>query len=366
MIRLKRSEGDSMKKNNLIFVIVNAYQSQQTRHAIKTALAAIITIVVYQFFDLPKGYWAVITTIIIMQSNIDSGSLEVTLKFSLQRIIGTVSGAIVGFSMLFLIDPTYLELLVIIFLVIFLGSFLVKVYSGFNLTGPTAAIILLLAHHEPFTKNIAFIRSVEIVLGVVIATLVTLFIWPYRVNDHLNNHRKKILCLISSQFAGLIPVCNEKIIENAWYKRQEKLITLVRKEKKYIKLLKKEQRTNQENRFNMDMRLVKFLSRLGETLPQLPKHYYQFPLLKTNTRSLITMLRKATKNLIKKNPKLKTFKKMTVYKYVKVFENFRAARRQSKDYNSIKEAYQIFTTSQALQECSEIIKTMYEELIQQQ
>jgi len=354
-----------MKKNNLFSAIVNTYQSQQTRHAIKTALAAIIAVIVYQFFDLPNGYWAVITTVIIMQSNMDSGSLEITLKFALQRLIGTVSGAIIGFAVLFLIDPTHWELLIIIFLIILLGSFLVNVYSGFNLAGPTAVIILLLAHHEPLSKNIAFIRSIEIFLGVIIAIVVTLFIWPYRVNDHLKSHRKKILSLISNQFADLIPTCNEKPIGNNWYKAQDKLIAFVRKEQKYIKILKKEQKIDQQNRFNMDIRLVKFLSRLGEALPKLPKSYYQFPSLKSNTLSIIAMFANATRNLAKKKPKPKAFKGKKVDVYVKTFEKFRLVRRQSQDYNSIKEAYQIFTTSQSLQECSEIIKTMYEELIDQ-
>ena len=90
-----------MKNYNMTAFLSQQYQSQQMRHAIKTSLAAVLAIIVYQYFHLPNGYWAVITAVVIMQSNIESGSYELTLKLALQRFVGTACGAVIGFVIIY-------------------------------------------------------------------------------------------------------------------------------------------------------------------------------------------------------------------------------------------------------------------------
>ena len=60
-------------------------------HSIRTAMAAVASLVVAKSFRLPEAYWAPITTLVITQS-----SLRETLSVSWQRFVGTALGAMVG------------------------------------------------------------------------------------------------------------------------------------------------------------------------------------------------------------------------------------------------------------------------------
>ena len=60
------------------------------KQAVKTAGAAVLSLYVCRWLGLPEGYWAVISAIIVMQSN-----LKTTLRDGLSRLAGTAIGAVV-------------------------------------------------------------------------------------------------------------------------------------------------------------------------------------------------------------------------------------------------------------------------------
>lgn len=62
-----------------------------TRQAIKTSVAGLISLLVTNLFHLPQGYWAAITALIVMQSNVGA-----TVSASRTRLAGTAVGAVVG------------------------------------------------------------------------------------------------------------------------------------------------------------------------------------------------------------------------------------------------------------------------------
>lgn len=347
--------------HNFVATIKAIYQSQQTRHAIKTALAAIIAVVIYQFFNMPKGYWAVVTAVIIMQSNMDSGSFEVTLKLATQRLVGTVSGAVVGFGLIFLINPNYWQLLVIIFVCILAASYLTKFYKGMTLAGPTAVIVLLLAHHAPITQSLAAMRTLEILLGVVVAIVVTVFVWPYQVTDHLKLNRIKRLGMLQQQFSELISVEDSKPLKADWENKQNKLIALVKDETSYVALAKKELKSHEQNKLRVELRLVKSLTRLGETLPDLPEGYWKSESLKASTQDLVASLASTVSSLSDKKhlKKEKAKMKKNSNAFLKEFKSFRSKYQKSKKSSfTIEEIYQIFTAYQSLQECVEMTEVL--------
>jgi uncharacterized membrane protein YccC len=61
------------------------------KHSIRTAVAAIVSLLVARLFHLAETYWAAISTLIVMQSN-----LGAALPISAQRFTGTAVGAIFG------------------------------------------------------------------------------------------------------------------------------------------------------------------------------------------------------------------------------------------------------------------------------
>lgn len=64
---------------------------KEVLHSIRTAVAAVGSLLIARFCRLPEPYWAAITTIIIMQSN-----LGAAWTVSKQRFVGTALGAAMG------------------------------------------------------------------------------------------------------------------------------------------------------------------------------------------------------------------------------------------------------------------------------
>ena len=61
------------------------------QHSARTAVAAMASIVVARLFGLPETYWAAVTTLIVMQSE-----LGATLVVSMRQLVGTALGVAVG------------------------------------------------------------------------------------------------------------------------------------------------------------------------------------------------------------------------------------------------------------------------------
>src|SRR5262252_11042464 len=68
-----------------------AKRGGEIRLALRITLAGLVTFALAELFQLPQGYWAVLTSVIIMQ-----GSVGGSLKAGIDRMIGTFAGAIWG------------------------------------------------------------------------------------------------------------------------------------------------------------------------------------------------------------------------------------------------------------------------------
>ena len=64
---------------------------KEVLHSLRTAVAAVGSLLIARFCWLPESYWAAITTIVIMQS-----TLGAAWTVSKQRFVGTALGAAVG------------------------------------------------------------------------------------------------------------------------------------------------------------------------------------------------------------------------------------------------------------------------------
>src|SRR6266704_1716340 len=60
-------------------------------HAIRTAVAVTVSVIIARLVHMPEAYWAAIATLVVMQS-----SLGATLTLSIERVVATALGASVG------------------------------------------------------------------------------------------------------------------------------------------------------------------------------------------------------------------------------------------------------------------------------
>jgi uncharacterized membrane protein YccC len=140
-------------------------------HALRTTLAAVISLLIAREFKLPEAYWAAITTMIVMQS-----TLGAAIEVSKQRLAGTALGATLGAVFAQFAGRNVAEFGAGIFLCGVICALLHLGRSAYRYAGITLAIVLLVARAQP-AWIIALHRFIEISLGILTGLLITA-IWP--------------------------------------------------------------------------------------------------------------------------------------------------------------------------------------------
>ena len=144
---------------------------KEVLHSIRTAITAVVSLLIARFCRLPESYWAAITAIIITQS-----TLGAAWTVSKQRFVGTALGAAMGAPL-----TAYAAQNVAAFgagvLALGLICALLRIgRNAFRYAAIALAIIMLIVRAEP-AWMIAIHRFLEISLGIAVGLLVTA-VWP--------------------------------------------------------------------------------------------------------------------------------------------------------------------------------------------
>ncbi|MDR3537417.1 MAG: FUSC family protein [Acetobacteraceae bacterium] len=150
---------------------------QAVRHAARMTVAAVVAFAAAWAFDLPQGYWAVISAIVVMQ-----GSLGGTLGASLDRLLATIAGAGAGAVWVLVRAHLAVPEIVLLALAVAPMALLAALRPSFRLAPITAVIVLLGATGEDGVF-VAFHRMAEIALGCVIGGLTAQFVVPDRARN---------------------------------------------------------------------------------------------------------------------------------------------------------------------------------------
>ena len=139
-------------------------------HAARTAFAATLSVLLARLVGLPEAYWAVIATLVVMQSPLSS-----TVPLAIQRIVASALGASLG-----IIESTYFGANLVAFtLTIFVLGLLSMAFRlekvGYSYAGMTLAIIVLIQRPEPPWITAAH-RFSEVSLGILVA-LAVVAVW---------------------------------------------------------------------------------------------------------------------------------------------------------------------------------------------
>jgi uncharacterized membrane protein YccC len=157
-------------------------------HAFKTGLAAAIAAALYLALNLPHGFWAVVSAVVVMQANIGA-----SFKASWARLVGTALGAFIGACLAAAgnafgppgLHPGSTELGGMMLSAAFAGlgvaltgaiCVLFKLRDAYRLAGVTCAIVLLVFHAGPWES--ALHRTIDVSIGIVVALAVTVFVLP--------------------------------------------------------------------------------------------------------------------------------------------------------------------------------------------
>lgn len=132
-----------------------------------TALAAGLSYGLTRLLHMPDGYWAAISSIVVMQSEVGA-----TVTASRDRLAGTALGAIVGW----LAAPLWHGSIVgfaLAVLAVMLVCHALRFQNAGRLGGVTVAIIILIPHTGPVWQ-VAVERFLEVSFGIAISLGVAL------------------------------------------------------------------------------------------------------------------------------------------------------------------------------------------------
>ena len=140
-------------------------------HSVRTAAAAVVSLLVARLFGLPEAYWAPITTLVITQS-----SLGEALSVSWARMAGTALGAGVGGIAASYFAPSVLVFGIGVFILGLLCAAVRADRRAYRFGAIALAIVVLVPRSGP-PWHIAFHRFIEVCIGIAVA-LILAVVWP--------------------------------------------------------------------------------------------------------------------------------------------------------------------------------------------
>jgi uncharacterized membrane protein YgaE (UPF0421/DUF939 family) len=140
------------------------------KHGLKTAIAAGVCLGLARVVGLKPGFWACMSTIVVMQSE----SAD-TLAASRDRLIGTAVGALVALGVSYFWNG-HLIVYALAVLVCMVVTEMMGVKNSGRMAGMTVTIVLLTANSQPHWE-VARERFLEVSFGIVVALVVSQVLW---------------------------------------------------------------------------------------------------------------------------------------------------------------------------------------------
>jgi uncharacterized membrane protein YccC len=173
----------------------------ELRLSLRMTAAGALAYLLAEMFDLPQGYWAVFTAVLVVQA-----SLGGSLKATLDRLLGTVGGAAYAAIVSSLIphsDAVALGLA----LIATLGplAVLAAIKPSFRVAPVTGIIVLMSATSQQVGPlDSALHRVIEITLGSLVGLGVSLLLLPSRAHGLVADAANRLLQLLAALSSTLL------------------------------------------------------------------------------------------------------------------------------------------------------------------
>ncbi|BBO66652.1 FUSC family protein [Desulfosarcina alkanivorans] len=154
--------------------------STHVTHGFKTALAALLAYGITTVLALEFGYWAVISTVIVMQVYVAD-----SVEMCLYRFTGTLIGAMLGVLVILVIPKTPVFVGIALFVTIGICSFLTRYKTRYRMAGITVVIVVMTGLETQDVFIFGLSRVLEIGIGILCAFSVSVLIFPKRKVDVL-------------------------------------------------------------------------------------------------------------------------------------------------------------------------------------
>lgn len=180
----------------------------ENRAAIRTAVGALVAVLVAFKFHLQSPYWSGMSVVII--SNLYTGSI---IDKALMRVTGTIIGAVLGFFLVGIVANSLLLYLLSCFLIIAVSVYFYY-YSKYGyayLLGALCAFIIIsqITINPQNAFNVAIWRPVEIAVGVIVFAFSVYVIFPNHLKDNIRTQVHDLFNSFIKEFKELA-LCIDK------------------------------------------------------------------------------------------------------------------------------------------------------------
>jgi uncharacterized membrane protein YccC len=177
----------------------------ELRHGLRIAAAGLFSFAIASVLNLPQSYWAVFTAVLVVQ-----GSVGGSWKASVDRLIGTLLGAIYGAAIATAVPHNNTVMLGVALAISLTPLALLAAFYSSYRVAPMTAVILLLGSSSstegPFVA--ALLRTIEVSLGGLVGMAVSLFVLPARAHtlmgDAANRVLQRLADLLTDILEGLL------------------------------------------------------------------------------------------------------------------------------------------------------------------
>jgi uncharacterized membrane protein YccC len=166
-------------------------------------VAGLLAYVLAKLFSLPQGYWAVFSAIIIMQASV-GGSVRATID----RLIGTVGGAVAGGAVGYLLPhESAWSLGIALFIALVPLTLVAALWPNYRVAPLTAVIVLLTPGAQQLGPlDSALYRVIEITVGSFVGLGVSLVLLPARAHGLVINAAGRVLGDLADLFGTWLSV----------------------------------------------------------------------------------------------------------------------------------------------------------------
>ena len=198
---------------NLNFFTILSRRPAEVKHGLRIAIAGMLSYVAAELLTLPQGYWAVFTAVLVVQ-----GSVGGSWKAAVDRLVGTLLGAIYGAAIAALVPHGDVLMLGFALAISLTPLALVAAFYPVYRVAPITAVVLLLGSTASTEGPVlsAILRTVEVSLGGFIGVAVSLFVLPARAHALLGNAANRVLQrladLLGDVMEGLVAPTDPNVI----------------------------------------------------------------------------------------------------------------------------------------------------------
>ena len=162
--------------------------SSNFRHAVRLTVGLLIGYFISFFFPIGHSYWILLTIAVIIKP-----AYSITRQRNIQRVGGTIAGAVVGFGVLYLVHNTTLIFIILIATMVIAYSFL-KLNYFISSAGITLYVLLSFSFlNAAGFRHALDDRVTDTIIGSIIAWLVSIWVLPKWEHEQIDNEVAKAL-----------------------------------------------------------------------------------------------------------------------------------------------------------------------------